>query len=113
MDVGEFTNLPRNVRLHRCCIMYLKANNVKPYVNGKPCKTYWTVRAYLKKQSDMAVRNIAVMLDEMPYSCDIYTLAERAKRYVSNCYTKSAKKKLATVKSGRYKIDLRSFLLEG
>lgn len=113
MNVAEFTKLPLNVRLHRCCMMYLNANQIPPYKNGKPCRTYWRVRAYLKKLPDIAVRNIAVMLDEYPYSCDIYTLDERAKEYVDRKNAEAAKAKAATVKSEEYKIDLKSFLEEG
>lgn len=94
-------------------MMWLNANQIRPYVNGKPCRDYWKVRAYLKKLPDMSVRNIAVMLDEYPYSCDIYSLEDRAKEYVDKKNAEAAKAKAATVKSEEYKIDLKSFLEEG
>lgn len=53
------------------------------------------------------------MLDEYPYSCDIYTLEDRAKEYVSRKNAEAAKVKAATVKSGEYDIDLDAFLREG
>lgn len=110
IDVAEFTNLPLNVRLHRCCMMWLNANQIRPYVNGKPCRDYWKVRAYLKKLPDISVRNIAVMLDEYPYSCDIYSLEDRAKKYVDEKNAEAAKTKAATIESREYDIDLDAFL---
>lgn len=91
-------------------MLYLNANQIRPYVNKRPCKDYWKIRAYLKKQPDITVRNIAIMLDEYPYSCDIYDLAERAKKYVDERNAEAAKKKVATVKSEEYDINLDDFL---
>lgn len=50
------------------------------------------------------------MLDEYPYSCDIYSLEDRAKKYVDEKNAEAAKTKAATIESGEYDIDLDAFL---
>lgn len=113
INIQEFLDLDFKKQIHMCAVMWLSANGIVPFPNGKINGKYFVVKAYLMKVPTQTIRNIAMMLIEAPKPCQINEMIPLAAAYVRKKQSKNAKvvvEKIASKKE--YDIDLMGFLQE-
>lgn len=110
-NIKEFLSMSFKQQVHTCAVMWLSANGIAPFHNGKISGKYFVVKAYLMKVPTQTIKNIAIMFMESPRPCEINEMIPYANNYVREKQSENAKVMASKITSEKeYDIDLMGFL---
>ena len=112
-NIKEFLSMSFKQQVHTCAVMWLSANGIAPFKNGKISSKYFVVKSYLMKVPTQTIKNIAIMFMESPKPCEINEMIPCANAYVREKQSENAKITASKITSKKeYDIDLMGFLSE-